>query len=421
MTSSTPIGQENFRVALHQLITDPDFIKFHELIDEPNIFRIVGQTNYERWHSGFWAWLLDIDGSHGLGKYPLELFILHAISNPHFQTKHIDQYQKDFLESSLLFEKHIEDFKISPNERGEREKSARIDGKLAFFDILITATMHENENTQSKTKFAVLVELKVNALSTEGQATRYANHIETAVDSTLHDAKKLLVYILPSSRLSDDTTSPIGDNRWCLVTYQSLHDHVLVHLLNHKRLSAHARWVITEYINNLRTDRKGAVMAYTKEEITLAHAIYDRHRATFDKLSTILQQGMAPEADEYGVNGTTKRIELCVVVNGITIKKKTFRDLAVTVIETLEKTAAWEKLTLPWGFGTSRYFIVNLVSEAGELVEAKHYNGNPFIQPAFVGTPPRYAIETNISRENGLKMLARLCDELGVNWEVKSK
>jgi hypothetical protein len=359
--------------------------------------------------------LLDIDGSHGIGKYPLELFILHAISNTHFQTTQIDRYQKDFLDSPLLYEKHVEDFKIFPNERSSGEKSTYIADKKAYFDIFLTGTTHYGEQRQRTTKFAVLVELKVNALSTQGQATRYADWFESSDEKDLCTAKKLLVYILPSNRLSENTISPIGDDRWCLVTYQSLHDHVLVHLLNHKRLSEHARWVITEYINNLRTDRKDEFMAYTKEEITLANAIYDRHRTTFDKLSNILQQGMAPEP---GADGTPKRSEMCVVVNGRTIKKKTFKELAIAVINELEHTPAWKKLSVPWGFGTSRFFIISAVNETGEIDDPKHYNGNPFIQPAFVGTPPRYAIETNISRENGLKMLARLCSELGVHWEV---
>jgi hypothetical protein len=418
MTEETSSNQINFRVALHQLITDPDFIKFHELVDEPNIFRIVGQKNYERWHSGFWAWLLDIDGSHGLGKYPLELFILHAISNTHFQATYINRYQKDFLDSSLLYEKHIEDFKIFPNERSNGEKSTYIADKKASFDIFLTGTAHDSEAGERRTKFAVLDELKVNALSTPGQAKRYADWFESSDETGLRSAKKLLVYILPSNRLSDDTTSPIGDDRWCLVTYQSLHDHVLVHLLKHKRLSTHARWVITEYINNLRADRKDAFMAYTEEEFALANAIYSRHQLTFDKLSNILQQGMAPEPE---ADGTPKRSELHVIVNGLIIKKKTFKELAIAVIEAIEQTAAWKKLSIPWGFGTSRFFIVSAVNDAGEIEDPKHYNGNPFIQPALVGTPPRYAIETNISCENGLKMLARLCGELGVSWEVKSK
>jgi len=39
---------------LVQLIFEPDFIRFENALNEPNIFKIVGRTHYERWHSCFW-------------------------------------------------------------------------------------------------------------------------------------------------------------------------------------------------------------------------------------------------------------------------------------------------------------------------------------------------------------------------------
>jgi hypothetical protein len=95
----------------------------------------------------------------------------------------------------------------------------------------------------------LLVEMKVKANSTNGQATRYANWFEESYKRH----RRLLIYVLPSHRMRESVEKTIGDPRWCIVTYQSLHDHVLSKVLQHHNLTEHARWVIREYIKNLRT------------------------------------------------------------------------------------------------------------------------------------------------------------------------
>lgn len=62
---------EPFSQRLLGLVSDPAFIKFINIQTEPNIFRIVGRAHYEGWHSAFWGWLLDAQGSHLLGDYVL--------------------------------------------------------------------------------------------------------------------------------------------------------------------------------------------------------------------------------------------------------------------------------------------------------------------------------------------------------------
>jgi hypothetical protein len=65
---------------LVQLIFEPDFIRFENALNEPNIFKIVGRTHYERWHSCFWGWLLDPNGTHLLNHYILvKLLILPRV------------------------------------------------------------------------------------------------------------------------------------------------------------------------------------------------------------------------------------------------------------------------------------------------------------------------------------------------------
>ena len=65
-----------FSQRLLELISEPNFIKFYHILSEPNFFTIVGRTHYERWHSCFYGWLLDENGSHLLRDYVLTRFLL---------------------------------------------------------------------------------------------------------------------------------------------------------------------------------------------------------------------------------------------------------------------------------------------------------------------------------------------------------
>jgi hypothetical protein len=113
-----------------------------------------------------------------------------------------------------------------PNEYNPSEYSTKIDGVNAFFDILLDGkTKYEDAstNTTKNMSFALLVEMKVKAASTAGQATRYADWFEKQYRSQ----QRLLVYVLPSNRIRESVDATVGDPRWCIVTYQSLHDEVL--------------------------------------------------------------------------------------------------------------------------------------------------------------------------------------------------
>src|SRR3972149_3231307 len=65
-----------FSQRLLELISEPEFIKFENILSEPNFFTIVGRAHYERWHSSFFGWLLDANGSHLLSDYVIRRFLL---------------------------------------------------------------------------------------------------------------------------------------------------------------------------------------------------------------------------------------------------------------------------------------------------------------------------------------------------------
>ena len=84
------IDYPTFAQQLHAMVNDPAFIQLRRKQDEANIFSIVGQTNTERWHSSFLAWLLNPEGSHGLNYFPLKNLLM-------FMYKEAGKEQRDKL------------------------------------------------------------------------------------------------------------------------------------------------------------------------------------------------------------------------------------------------------------------------------------------------------------------------------------
>lgn len=54
---------------------DASLLEIRRLLGSANLFRILGTESRERWHSAFLAWVLDPNGSHGLGDFPLRRFL----------------------------------------------------------------------------------------------------------------------------------------------------------------------------------------------------------------------------------------------------------------------------------------------------------------------------------------------------------
>lgn len=79
MTTEDDIpGLGDFGRKLLALEADPAFETLRTAQSRTNMFRIVGTTDRERWHSAFWAWIFDPDGSHGLGDFALHRLFAHA-------------------------------------------------------------------------------------------------------------------------------------------------------------------------------------------------------------------------------------------------------------------------------------------------------------------------------------------------------
>jgi len=393
MTRKKSQRAESFLVRMVELISDPRFVHFENLIREPNIFQIVGRTHYERWHSAFWGWLLDPSGSHLLQHYGV-LRLLYQL----FQAE-VTKPRCHCLDelARLLPAAEFTDFEVLPNERNASEISVSGVGR---FDVLVTGTIRLPSGETRRVN--VLIELKIEARTDFTQSRKYANWLfETHPDDI-----NLPVYFLPE--LEESSTLTTGDERWFCVSYQSLHDNLLVPLLEHPNLNAKARPFIVQYVKNLRIPRRGIKMAITEEEKQAALALYERYSEVFDAITDVL---VANGTIEQGTSDAEVRGRasgrIAVRIGTNVFSDTTVRLLFEKVLKHIVDDNLVARLPLPWGTSSKRFILTN-------ETEAIHPNGRPFFYPAeYKG----YTIETHCDRERAMIILRALCEKLGIEFD----
>ncbi len=382
-----------FSQKLLELISEPSFIKYTNILGEPNFFKIVGRTHYERWHSAFYGWLLDPNGSHLMRDYVLTRFLLLTYDEKCLKSSN---HSKNPL-SKVLPTIEFENVEVTPNELFSSEVSVK---DLGRFDVFLTAGYRNSSGETGRLN--IIFELKIDSNIDASQSKRYADWLF----KTHPGETNILIYILP--KLLTDSRSTVGDARWYCVDYQLINDKILLPSLEHPNLNHKVQPFIIQYTKNLKVRYRGVKMAITNEEKKLAVELYEKYSDVFDSIFDALQEANILEysTSDIPVKGR-KAGRLAVKVNEKVFEADTVRNLFKNILVYLVDEGLLEKIPLPWGFGTSRYVVTN-------EEEPTHPNGRSFFYPeSYKG----YTIETHFARERALVVLDSLCNKLEIEYE----
>lgn len=385
---SVPFSQK-----LLELISEPSFIKYSNILSEPNFFSIVGRTHYERWHSAFYGWLLDTNGSHLMRDYVLTRFLL--LTYDERCLKAVDHYKNTL--SHILPTIEFEKVEVTPNELFSSEVSVK---DLGRFDIFLTA---DYRNISGKCgRINIVFELKIDSNIDASQSKKYADWLFKNHPGETN----ILIYILP--KLITDSKSTVGDTRWYCIDYQLINDKILLPILEHPNLNHKVQPFIIQYIKNLKVRHKGVKMAITNEEKKLAIELYEKYGDVFDSIFDALQEENILEysTSDIPVKGR-KSGKMAVKVNGKIFEAETVRILFRNILPYLVDMGFLERIPLPWGFGPSRYIVTNEKNPT-------HPNGKEFFYPE---TYKGYTIETHFARDRSLGVLDALCKKLEIEYE----
>ncbi len=384
----------NFLQKLVGLISEPQFIKFENILSEPNIFKIVGRTHYERWHSCFWGWLLDANGSHLLSHYTLARFLFLLLDERCLKAKNYDK----LILWNALPTIDFSETEVTPNENNSTETSVSGVGR---FDIFLSAKFDDRRDKYGRLN--IIFELKIDSKPDGHQSKKYADWLFHNYPNDLN----LLICLTPS--LLEDSKATVGDERWYCLDYQLLNDKLLLPLLDHPLLNEKVKPFIVQYVKNLKIRYKGIKMAITDEEQRMAVALYEKYSDVFDSIyDALVSSGMVDNStSNISPNKGRESGRIAVKVNGKVLSNTTLKLLMADVLRYLVDSGILTKLPLPWGTTSQRYVVTN-------EERPKHPNGKDFFYPvAYKG----YTLETHYSRERGMQVLANLCDKLEIELE----
>jgi len=228
--------EKEIREKYRTLLNDLDFDKIELELRTPNIFQILGVSRTEIRHSNFLSWLLDPNGTHGLGKLFLIKF-LRELATSEIATD--------------LNEFEIEDLNFNNVELRREWKNIDL---LIIFDTLV-----------------VCVENKMDSKDHSNQLSKYRK----IIDETFKEHKKVYVYLTPTGELPKEIKE-----REFYVTYS--YEHIIDHA--DKVLKIHGNSLNTgvyQYIFDYLTTLKRELMKNdTLNE--LAGKIYKSHKELFD-------------------------------------------------------------------------------------------------------------------------------------------
>lgn len=218
------------------LVNDKRFDRLDLELKNANIFSILGIERMEIRHSNFLAWLLDPEGTHGLGSLFLKRFL---------------------RDISLL------DSPDSINEIGIHDANSRrveVRREWRNIDILLIAD-----------DLAICIENKVDSSDSQKQLARYREIINK--NFPLH--RKAFVYLTPDGRDPGDENE---QTNYINYSYKQITGHLQRILKLHREsMIPSVSIYISDYLENIRTN----LMKESKLN-TLAQQLYESHKEVLD-------------------------------------------------------------------------------------------------------------------------------------------
>lgn len=339
-----------FARRLLALEADEAFIRLVESQTRTNFFRILGTDDRERWHSAFWAWLMDPLGSHGLGDTPLRQLLIRAFGgyNNGPRCAHVvfsetgDLLEEQPSSSQALrladiLRLRVTDAVVAPGpltrfrEVTGRElgtsKTSSPSGDLyrrdkGRFDLLLFASGEHPSQPGESLVVVVVVEVKFKAGYSAEQLVDYSNWLHkcpspenlVARDSGFidravsilrraHDGERAsgvwsFGYFLSPERPEklkpvrpEDLAAP-----WTSLTFHELISEVLEPALENPRLASHARPMLQAYLDLAAHPDTEIIDVPPSEHRNLVEELVKRHEDTFRIIAKVF--AASPDDEE---------------------------------------------------------------------------------------------------------------------------
>lgn len=339
MPEEVAVGDFARRIA--GLEADPAFRSLRRAQERTNLFRVVGKTDAERWHSAFWSWILDPAGSHGLRDFAVRQLLLRAVdpdgtvpavrlepSGPGHWQRVAEQGR---LRAADLLSFDVAESVVAPGpQSGFREicpkvqapASLKKDRDLGRFDIVLAL---DGDTSRGPMTLIMVVELKVNHGYRHQQLETYSSWLhddpaaERLIAGTPAAAEFVQAYervlargarsgaaaevwalglflsraVPPSPNAPRDISSP-----WQALRYEDLVSSILEPMLADPLLDAAARPLVQSYIDVAFAEELSTMP--TQEHKDLVRALVERNRDTIRIIARVLADSSEADLKDAG-------------------------------------------------------------------------------------------------------------------------
>jgi len=244
--------EEDIKELYRKLLNNPDFDRLELELRTPNIFEILGVSRTEIRHSNFLSWLLDPNGTHGLGKLFLVKFLrdLTACENAKLDVFEIEKLNFDNVELKREWK--------NPNVKLESKKERSI-------DLLIIFNNH-----------VICIENKIGTQDSKQQLENYKEIVDKTFEKHEKENRIDYIYLTPAG---DDPNDKEQRNDWVSYSYDKIIKQIESVLeVYGKSLNSG----IYQYIFDYVTIFKRKIMQEGTEANELANKIYRNHKKLFD-------------------------------------------------------------------------------------------------------------------------------------------
>ena len=308
---------------IRDLLNDPDFLAIEHNLKSTGFFSILGMTHTECWHSAFMAWLLNDNGSHGLGDFAIKRLLIAMASPDKFDDdsskarKHMPTF--DRIETAKFENFHIWPDATVVERRPEltvylAEEARKI--KLSF-DVAVAVEMVDED--EGSRRSIALYQREQSQGERRNRSHKNISNIELCqmvLDDERVAAEKEL--------FGNDCEQPTGKPYRALLflywpadaeqpakgraksadfrnfTYQQFVDEVLAPCESHPALTDQGRQLIGEYLHNLASpfDEQGlTAIAMSPDERDRVERLQKRHTRTLNFLVEVAGPELAAASE----------------------------------------------------------------------------------------------------------------------------
>ena len=270
----------NIKDQIIDFYNDPLFQKLKAYYGKTTLFNVLKIERNENRHSAFLAWLLNKNGSHGLGDEPLKRFM-------RLLAKKDDNYNEPFLVGNYCIE-NVNVFTEKPVKVNGQTKTGRID---IFIDFDYNITTVIGSDTDKWQHVHVIVENKVYTNEHDDQTKLYIDWARQEYKGK-HNQTIIGVFLAPEKPKECSGDEKDGFE-YVKITYQDILQDLIEPLVKIE-ISSEARVFITDYIINLgqpvqdkddndaKVNNQDTILAISKENENKFNELYKNNKELLD-------------------------------------------------------------------------------------------------------------------------------------------